>query len=119
MSAETDFRAVLTGYAPLMALLAGEEAIAQNMAAQGVALPVVVFTSQHAPEFGLDNTLLADQVTFTVECWADTAAAADAVADQVAAALLAEAVVCTSRASTADAENGLDGTVLTAEWWAT
>ena len=115
MSAETDFRAVLAGYAGLTALVSTR--IAQNAVPQGASLPYVAFTAQHTPDFGLDNTKLANGVTFAVECWAETAASADAVADQVEAALLAAGVVCTSRATTFDPELGLDATALTVEWW--
>jgi hypothetical protein len=117
MSAEDDFIAVLAGYAPLAALVGTR--IAQNAVPQGAALPYVAFTSSHAPEFGLDNTLHADLVTYSVECWADGAAEADAVADQVRAALLAEGVLCTSSGGTFDPEQGLDATALQVEWWVT
>ena len=115
MSAETEFRAVLAGYAGLTALVSTR--IAQNSIEQGAALPYVVFSSQQQPTHGLNNTLLATQVTFATECWADTAAAADAVADQVLAALAAQGVVHTARVSGFDPELGLDATVLTVEWW--
>jgi hypothetical protein len=115
MSAETEFRAILSAYAGLTALVSTR--IAQNAVPQGAALPYVAFTANHAPDFGLDNTQLSDEVTFSIECWADGAAAADAVADQVQAALLASYIVCTSRASTFDPEVGLDATVLTAQYF--
>lgn len=116
MTAEADFRGILVAYGPLLALVPAAR-IAQNAVDQGAPVPYVVFTSAHTPEFGLANNLLADNVAFKVECWADRPAAADAVADQVVAALLAAGVVCTSRATGMDAELGLDATVLTADWW--
>lgn len=116
MSAETDFRAVLAGYAGLTNLVSTR--ISQNAVDQSDAAPYVVFTASHAPEYGLDNTVHADLVTFEVQCWAETALAADAVADQVEAAIRAEGLVATSRITTFDAETGLDGTVITVEWWA-
>jgi len=118
MSTETEFRTVLTGYSALTALVPAAR-IAQNAVTQGAVAPYIVFSAQHSPEWGLDNTLHATAVTVSVECWADTAVAADAVADQVAAALLAQGHVWTSRASAYDAEIGLDGTVLSFEWWDT
>lgn len=117
MSAESDFRALLTGYAGLTALVPAAR-IAQNAVDQGAPTPYIVFTAQHTPEYGLDNTLLADGVTFRVECWADTSLAADAVADQVQLAMLADGRVCTTRQTGLDPELGLDATILTAEWWA-
>lgn len=120
MSIETDFRALLAGHAGTAALVAGR--IAHNAAPEGSAYPLIVFNAQHDRQFGLDNTLLADQCTLTVQCWAATAVTADAVADQVIAALtlappFAGAVALT-RTSAHDPELGLDGTVLTVEWWA-
>lgn len=115
MSVEQQFRSLLVGYAPLVALVGS--AVAQNAVPPQASRPYVAFTAQHQPEYGLDNTLLADGVTITCECWADDAATADAVADAVQAALLAAGRVCSSRASTFDPELGLDATVLTVEWW--
>ena len=42
---------------------------------------------------------------------------ADAVADEVQAALLAAGTVCTARATALDPNLGLDATVLTVQWW--
>jgi hypothetical protein len=119
MSAETDFRALLAGYAPLTALV-GQD-IALNVAPAGAGLPLVVFGGVHQRTLGLNNSLQADQVTLLTQCWADNAAAADAVADAVIAAVAtapaAACAVVTDRASTFDAELGLHATELTVEWW--
>jgi hypothetical protein len=116
VSAESDFRAVLTGYANLTALVPAAK-IAQNAVDSAVEVPYIVFTSQHIPEYGLDNTVLALNVKFRVQCWADDPLEADSVADQVVAALLAQGVVCTDRQSIFDPNVGLDATALTADWW--
>lgn len=116
MSAESDFRALLTAAAGVTAMVPAAR-IAQNVVEQGVDTPYIVFTAQHAPLYGLDNSLHANQVQVRVECWADDAGTADAVADAVLAALLADGRVVTLRATGADPELGLDATVLTAEWW--
>jgi hypothetical protein len=115
MSVETAFRALLVADAGVTALVAGR--IAQNAVPQDAPRPYVVFAAQHQLDFGLDNTVHADAVTITAECWADTAAQADAVADAVQAALLAAGRVCTARATSYDPEVGADATVLTVEWW--
>lgn len=115
MSAETDFIAALAAHAPLTALVAGR--ISQNTAAPDSALPYVVFTSQHNTEFGLANNVLANNVQFRIECWADDATEADAVADAVRAALLEAGVVCPSRTTGQDPDVGLQATVLVADWW--
>jgi hypothetical protein len=116
MSAESDFRALLAGNAPLVALVGTR--IAQNAMKQGEPTPMVVFTATHQPEFGLNNSVHADRVTFDVQCWAATAIQADAVADAIVTCLAAVGVVATARATGFDAELGLDATVLTVEWWA-
>lgn len=118
MSIETDFRAWLTGYAGVTALVPAA-AIAQNAVAEGTPPPYIVFEVARAPEYGIDNTVHATAVTVRTTCWATTPGASDAVADAVTAALAAQGVVITQRLSTFDAEIGFDGTVLSAEWWDT
>lgn len=115
MSAETDFRALLLANVGVSALVGTK--VAQNSIPPDKAPPFVVFTSSHAPELGLDNTVLADEVTFEVQCWATASVSADAVADAVKAALTGTCVVV-GRASGYDGEVNLDCTVLTIQWWA-
>ena len=119
MSAETDFRGLLAAYAPLTALVGTR--IAQNAVEGGALGAAVVFTTTHAPILGLDNTQLGDQCSIEVQCWAATAAAADALADAVKAAVAtapaASAACVTGRASVFDSETGQDGCVLAVEWW--
>ena len=120
MSIETDFRALLAAHAPLTALVGTR--IALNAAPEGQEPPLVVFGCRHDRTLGLDGTLLADQCALDVQCWADSAVAADAVADAVVAAVAnanPDAGACViTRASTHDPELGLDGVVMTVEWWA-
>jgi hypothetical protein len=120
MSIETDFRALLAGYAPLSALVGTR--IALNAVPEGSVAPLVVFAAEHDRTLGLDNTLLADRCALEVQCWAENATDADAVADAVVAAIAtaptAAGAVVTARSTTFDAEVGLDATILAAEWWA-
>lgn len=115
MSAETDFRALLIGNAGVTALVSTR--VAQNAAPTSAALPLVAFTAQHNETRGLDGTLLDDEVSFEVQCWANTAVAADAVADAIEAAITGNRAV-TARASGYSDELALDCTVLTVQWWA-
>lgn len=119
MSIESDFRALLAGHAGVAALVAGR--IAMN-AYDGTAYPVIVFGATHDRTLGLDNSLLADQATISVQCWAQNSLQAEAVADAVVAAVAtapaAAGAVVLDRAGTFDEELGLDGVVLTVEWWA-
>lgn len=114
MSAETDFRALLAAR-PQLAALVGTR-IAQNAVPQGSPLPLVVFASSHTPERSTNGTLLADEVTFTVQCVAEDSAVADQVADEVEAAIYARAEV-TARDAAFNEELALDATVLVIQWW--
>ena len=120
MSIEADFRTLLAGYAPLGALVGTR--IAMNSVPEGSTLPLVVFTSSHERTLGLDNSLLADTCTLAVQCWGQTAASAEAVADAVVAAVAtapaASGAVVTARETNFDPDLGLDATQLTVEWWA-
>lgn len=120
MSIETDFRATLAAHAPLASLVSTR--IALNAVPEGDAVPLVVYACAHDRTLGLDNTLLADQCAIQVECWAATAAQADAVADAVVAAIATaptDSGACVlSRSTTHDPELGLDGVTLSVEWWA-
>jgi hypothetical protein len=79
MSAETDFRTVLTSAAGVTALVPAVR-ISQNAVDQDADLPYIAFTSRHAPVHGLANNVLATEVTFAVQCWGATSTEADAVA---------------------------------------
>lgn len=119
MSIETDFRAVLAGYPPLTALVG--ERIALNAIPEGSAAPLVVFAATHQRTLGLDGGLLADLCSLQVQCWGHTSAQADQVADAVIAAVAtapsAACAVVLTMDSTFDEELGLDGVMLSVEWW--
>lgn len=119
MSIETDFRATLVAHAPLVALIGPR--LALNALPDAVGLPALVYGVRHDRTSGLDGTLLADQAGIVVQCWGDTAASAQAVADAVVAAVstapAAAGAVVNDRSDTFDADLGIDGVVLTVEWW--
>ena len=114
MTAETSLRAILAASSSVTSLVGAR--IAQNAVPQGEALPLIVFSATHNPHLGIDNTLLADEVTFSVQCWANDGVSADAVADAVQVALAASADVI-SRETAYNEELKLDCTVLTVQWW--
>lgn len=116
MTAETDFRALLAAHAPLVALVGS--AIAENVAPQGMPLPLVVFSSSHSIERGLNNAVLADEVTFSVQCWAEDSVTASLVADAVEAALQG-AAEADSREGGFNEELQLNAVVLTVPWFVT
>jgi hypothetical protein len=121
MSAETDFRAALAAYAPLTSLVGTK--ICMNAVEQDMTLPYLVFTAQHNPEDGLNSVQHFDQVTFTVECWAATAAAALAVGEATHSAISSFdatstniAAYVTDKTSGYDGTQDLDACVLTVTW---
>lgn len=116
MSAETELRALLTADASLTALVGNR--IAQNAVPQDEDYPLVVFTSAHAPSLSTFGTVLADEVTFSIQCWAVDSIVADAVADAATAALAARADVL-GREAAYEEEMNLHATVLTVQWWTT
>lgn len=119
MSIEADFRALLAAYAPLTALVSTR--IAQNAVPDAAGLPCVVFNASHARTHSLDASFATDECTLAVQCWAETAAVADAVADAVVAAVgtapAARGALVLERSGGFDAELGLDGTFLAVTWW--
>lgn len=118
MSAETDFRALLTGHAPLLAVVPAARIAQNGVDASAVAYPCIVFTSSHAPTYGLNNTLLDDQVTFSVQCWGETSAQAASVAALVRDALAADAdYLVLAEETVFDSELELDGVALTIDRW--
>lgn len=118
MSAETSLRALLAGHAAVAAITTR---IAINAIAGGAAPPYIVFTGAHDLSYGLDGTLLTDQVSFDVQCWADTAARAEQLADAVQVAIgtapTAAGATVTGRTGGYDDETGLDAVILQVEWW--
>jgi hypothetical protein len=119
MSIEADFRTTLSAHAPLTALISTR--LALNALPDDADMPAVVYSVRHDRTSGLSGALLADQGSIEVQCWSNTAASAQAVADAVVAAVAtapaAAGAVVIDRADTFDADMGTDGVVLTVEWW--
>lgn len=118
MSAETDFRALLVARTELTALVA--QRVALNAVPQDSPPPVVVFTAQHDPQYTLDGNGSAYAASIEVQCWAETSAAAQAVATQVQAAVEADNprrgwVI--GRSTAYDSALDLHAEVITVEWW--
>ena len=118
MSAEADFRALLVARPALTALVA--QRVALNAVPQGSPLPVVAFTAQHDPQHTLDGNVSLYAARIEAQCWAETGATAQAVADQVQAAVEADNprrgwVI--SRGTSYDSQLDLHAEILTVEWW--
>lgn len=116
MSAKTDLRAALVADSALTALVGTN--ITANRVEQDAPRPFVVYSQTATePYRGLDGTLHGRKTVFELQCWADTRAAADAVADAVEAVLDAQHQSATARADGYDGDLDLEATVLSVDWW--
>jgi hypothetical protein len=116
MSLDTDLRTALAANAGLTVLV-GSRIVADRME-EGAPRPFIVFSRATTDyQTGLDGTVLAERATFDVQCWADTRASAEAVANAVKAILDADQRPILSRVSGYDAELDLEATLLSVEWW--
>lgn len=125
MSVESDFRALLAGNAGVTALVGtriAKDATEPPADESAPVYPLIVFSARHSPILGMDRSDFGEQVTLTVQCWAETGEQATAVADAVSAAVLtAPAASCATvidQTTAFDEETDLDAVVLTVEWWA-
>lgn len=116
MSMESDLRALLAAYAPLAALVSTR--IAADRIEQGAIRPFVVFTRTGTETIQtLNGAVHANKATFDVQCWANTRTSAEAVADAIQDALVADARAIVGRASGYDADLDLEATVISVDWW--
>jgi len=119
MSADADFRALLTGHAALTALVPAAR-IAQNAVGQGQSFPLVVFVGQQSRELLLNNSAAGTDCTWQVQCYAETSAEAEEVADAVMGAVATnDAYVVTDKAGGFDEELGIDAVSVTVQRWIT
>lgn len=116
MSAETDLRTLLLG-TPTITSLVGSRVTADRIE-QGALRPFIVFTRTGTERIqALDGTVHAVKVVLELQCWADTRAAADAVAYAVTNALESVYQVVLSQDSAYDAELDLEAATLSVDWW--
>lgn len=116
MSAEIELRALLIA-APAVTTLVSQR-IAVDRIEQGSARPFVVFTRTGTERTkGLDGTVHAVLITFSLQCWADTSAAAEAVADAVEGVLEAAFHTVADRNTAYDPELDLEAATFVVQWW--
>ncbi len=119
MSVEDDMRADLLAHAPLVALVTK---IAPDKVEQGQARPFIVYLVEREPIYGLE-TLATTRYEFTFQCWGDTRAQAEAVADALEAALALATTVDPSgiptetRSTAFDPDTGLEAVNVTVDVW--
>lgn len=121
MSAEVDFRAMLRANSGVVALV-GADGIGMHEV-PNQAPPYIVFTATHETQQTLRGPD-EDQTAFQVGCWGLNALSAIALADAVVSAIEAYDAASTtvsatvlSRQAVFDEETGLDGVLMSVEWW--
>ena len=117
MSAETDLRALLLTVPAVTALIGSR--IASDRIEQGTARPFVMYTrTGTVPYTTIDGQVMATQALIEIQCWADSRAQADAVAEAVTTAIRATTTqTVTGQSAAYDGELDLESTLLTVEWW--
>lgn len=117
MSADADLQTLLAADAAVIALVG--EKIAQDRAEQDWTRPFVIYTRTGTESFPtLDSSAADEKVSFTVESWAATRAAANAIADAVSAAIDGgDNGTVINRSTEFDPERDEAATTLLVEWW--
>lgn len=115
MSAATSLQALLLA-TPGVTALCGTR-ISADRAEQGAARPFVVYSGTAEPQRALDGSVHGTLTTFEIQCWGDSRASAEAVADAVQAACDGAHQYITARAAGSDNELDLEAVVMTCLWW--
>lgn len=116
MSASTDLRVLLAGAAGVTALVGTR--IGQDRAEQDWVRPFIVFgVVETDPQRALDGSVHGTRYVFEVQCWANTRASADAVADAVQTACDGDHRYVTARSGGYEPDLDLESAVLIVDWW--
>jgi hypothetical protein len=114
---ETELRTLLVGDAAVNALVSGR--VSADRMAQDQPMPFVVFTRTGTePVTDVSGAVLASRTFLEVQCWAQTRAAAESLADACQTAIRGAVKLVTNRAAVYDPDMDVEGTVLSVEWWA-
>ena len=116
MSAETELYAALSGRAGLTALVSTR--IYPDAIPEGEPLPAVVYIrSSTVPTYTIGGSLVCEDAHFMITAWAESRTNAEAVADQVAAALISSENPALDRSGGFDAETGLFAASIETDWF--
>lgn len=114
---ETALRSLLVADVAVNALVAGR--VSADRMAQDQPLPFAVFTRTGTePVTDISGAVLASRTFFEVQCWANTRATAESLADACQNAIRGASKLVTNRAAVYDPDMDVEGTVLSVEWWA-
>jgi len=115
MSSESDLYAALTARAGLTALVGTR--IDPDAIPEGRALPAIVYQrASTTPVTTIGGVEVAEDVRFAITAWAETRTAADAVADQIAAAIATAGSPTADRTTGYDPECGLYACTIECDW---
>lgn len=118
MSAETALRATLLAAAPVTALV-GQRVVADR-AEQGDPLPFAVFArTATEPYTTIDGDLLGGKTSIELQCWAESRAAAEALADACQNAIRTAGQLVVNRTASTDTVLDLQAAILAVEWFET
>ena len=116
MSAEADLYSALTARVALTALVSTR--IFPDAIPEGCALPAIVYQrASTSPVTTISSVVVAEDVRFVITAWAETRTAADAVSDEVGAALATAGNPLVDRSTGFDAECGLHAVSVDSDWW--
>lgn len=117
MAIDTDFRAAMLAHAPLVALI--DDRLSLNVAPDTDVLPIVVFSVRTDRTLGLNGSVHGERAAIDVQVWADSAAAARTVADELIAAVatVPDKAVVTDHRDTYEPDLKIDGVLLTVVWF--
>lgn len=119
MSIDANVFAVMSGHAPLTALLGSGSAFRMfpSVIAQDVPFPAAAYAIRTDTVQTLDGVVAFYQTRVVVECWAQGIAEAKSVADAVVGAFAAAVVPLQSRDGRYDVEIGLHVETVEFDWW--
>lgn len=116
MSAETDLRALLIAAPAVVALVS--QRIAADRMEQGSARPFIVFNRTGTQRSkGLDGTVHGVLVTLELQCWAESRAMAEAVAEAAQSAIEQAFHTVENRSAGFDSDLDLECALLTVQWF--
>lgn len=116
MAIDTDFRAAMLAHAPLAALI--DDRMSLNVTPDVDVLPIVIFSVRRDLNRGLDNSLHGERASIDVQVWAESAAGARLVADELIAAVatVPDVAVVTDDRDTYEPDMKIDGVLITVVW---
>lgn len=117
MAADTDLVALLKAAAGVTAIVgSGANAISPDAIPSDRPLPAIAYTLNVEPISTIHGTVLGEDVSFSIACWAEKRSQADALAIAVQTALVAAGRPWSARSNAYDDETGSYAATVTVDW---